>query len=41
MVQTTKTVNEKATEASYLVSYLTSQRVEAYSIAKNLRVWRW
>lgn len=36
MLQTTKTVNEKATEASYLVSYQIAQRNKAYSIAENL-----
>ncbi|XP_071053652.1 zinc finger BED domain-containing protein 5-like [Onthophagus taurus] len=36
MVQTTKTINEKATEASYLVSYQIAQRGEACSIAENL-----
>ncbi|XP_008178235.1 zinc finger BED domain-containing protein 5-like [Acyrthosiphon pisum] len=36
MVQTTKTVNEKATEASYLVSYQITQRGEAYTIAESL-----
>ncbi|KAL4149761.1 hypothetical protein QTP88_003629 [Uroleucon formosanum] len=36
MVQTTKTVNEKATEASYLVSYQIAQRGEAYTIAESL-----
>ncbi|XP_050058667.1 zinc finger BED domain-containing protein 5-like [Aphis gossypii] len=36
MIQTTKTVNEKATEASYLVSYQIAQRGEAYTIAESL-----
>ncbi|XP_075213796.1 zinc finger BED domain-containing protein 5-like [Lycorma delicatula] len=36
MAQITKTVNEKATEVSYLVSYQIAQRGEAYSIAENL-----
>ncbi|XP_025422772.1 zinc finger BED domain-containing protein 5-like [Sipha flava] len=36
MVQTTKTVNEKTTEASYLVSYQIAQRGEAYTIAESL-----
>lgn len=37
MVQTTKTVNEKATEVSYLVSYQISQSGEAYQITESLK----
>ena len=36
MVHTTQTVNEKATEASYLVSYRIAQAGGAHTIAENL-----
>src|SRR5215469_2780044 len=36
MIHTTQTVNEKATEASYLVSYRIAQAGEAHNIAENL-----
>lgn len=35
MVKTTKAVNEKSTEASYLISYQIAQCSEVYSIAEN------
>ncbi|GBP27321.1 Zinc finger BED domain-containing protein 5 [Eumeta japonica] len=36
MMQLTQTFNEKATEASYLVSYRIAQTGEAHTIAENL-----